>query len=93
MMNNTQYASSTQPPQLIGFNLGVFTVQIFNPHFLMLVLNVYFSCLLVGETSQGRGYNEPEEALIHLIAFSKILLIIKHKVLKDKVSQFICTSL
>ena len=30
-----------------------------------------FSCLLVGETSQGRGSSEREEALIHLIAISK----------------------
>ena len=36
--------------------------------------------MLVDETSQGRGSNEWEEALIHLIAISKILLKIKHKV-------------
>ena len=47
------------------------------------------SCLLVGETSQGRGSDEREEALIHPIAISKQwLLIVKHKVLRIMFSIF-----
>ena len=49
-----------------------------------------FSCLLFGETSQGRGSDEQEEALIHLIAISKnkANLKVKHKVSRDNSSIF-----
>ena len=44
-----------------------------------------FTCLLVGETSQGRGSSEREEALIPLIALSKYCQVkVKHKVSEVK---------
>ena len=33
-----------------------------------------FTCLLVGETSQGRGSSEPEEALIPLVYDKNMIL-------------------